>query len=121
MTDVFLYPVPHFTSSYDVMLVDPTVRARTGHRPPDRPPILVPEHICPVHDPGLCRRVQGRGGWYCVPVRPVARSLLSDLRERYGAAEGNKVYLAMRHNRQGPFAPGAKYGDTVEPPTERQD
>lgn len=65
---------------------------------------------CPIHPPGVCRRMQNRNGeCYCVPINPVAKSLLGDLLERYGAVDGNKIYLAMRDAGLGPFKAGNKY------------
>lgn len=104
---VWMYEVPHFANPADVLITDPTVPAATRrrHRPPDRP-----WRICPIHGPGLCRRVTNRDGVpYCRAIAPEAQSLHRDLVKRYGAIEGNKTYLAMRNNRQGPFAEGAKY------------
>jgi hypothetical protein len=39
----------------------------------------------------------------------VARSLHAALLERYGEAEGRKIYGKMQAEQKGPFAPGAKY------------
>jgi hypothetical protein len=115
VTDIFLYPSSAATN--DVILCDPTALcvgvavvtaepgygAWTGIRYGACGP-------CPIHPAGVCRRMQRRNGeCYCVPIAPVAKSLLGDLIGRYGTVEGNKVYLAMQDNRQGPFAPGNKY------------
>jgi hypothetical protein len=107
--DVYLLPVAAFADHDDVLLFDSSVRPRTGGRPPDRPPILVDPHVCPVHEPGKCRRAFNGSVWYCIPIYPEAQTLLASLVDQYGPIEANKTYLAMRNNRQGPFAPGAKY------------
>lgn len=117
MTDIFLYPSA--VAEHDIILRDPTIAAAVS--PPadvgggsgawsgvtTRYGLCGP---CPIHPPGVCRRLQRRDGTcYCVPVAPVAKTLLLDLRLRYGTIEGNKVYLAMQDNAQGPFGPGMKY------------
>lgn len=134
MVDIYLYPVPGAAVGADIWLNDPTTIVVVT--PP--PPAIVPGPYeggppgspfggiapipparygqcgpCPIHPPNLCRRMQRRdGSCYCVPIKPEAKSLLESLHEQYGAVEGNKIYLAMRHNRQGPFGPGNKYDVT---------
>lgn len=115
--DVFLYEVPGVFSRTDVVLRDPTVgAARRGGRPPERPPIKVASSICPNHPPGMCRRVEGRFGWYCLPAKIEARSLWKDVSERYGKVEGTQVYIGLKRLRKGPFGKGRKYDPTRKPP-----
>jgi hypothetical protein len=117
--NVYLRPVPADGAIPATVWLYPPVlefllnRLRLG-RPPRRPYVPTKsQRVCPVHDPGLCRRVFGKDGWYCIANRPIATSLLDSLVAQYGAVEGHKTYLAMRHNQQGPFALGAKYDPTV--------
>jgi hypothetical protein len=115
MTDIYLYGPP--AGAFDIILRDPTVLyiapglgGFAGGGGAGWPPRYGRCGPCPYHPPGVCIRREGRtGACYCVPVKVVARSLLRDLVGRYGVIEGNKTYIAMRANAQGPFAPGAKY------------
>lgn len=40
---------------------------------------------------------------------PVVQKLLDALQDRYGRAEGERVYYSMEAEGKGPFAPGGKY------------
>jgi hypothetical protein len=131
--DIFLYPPGD--APFDIILCDPLnvcqpavivtppLGGGPGHPMWRGPKVERPRYDacgpCPIHPPGVCTRMQRRNGeCYCIPVAPVAMSLLRDLVGRYGVVEGNKVYLAMRDNAQGPFAPGNKYD--VSAPAEPQ-
>lgn len=89
MIDIFLYPsaVP----IVDIILSDP-LRARSMILGRDDKPA----HVHPAIRP---RKLE--------PI--VAKSLMRDLTQRYGAGNGSRIYAAMERERKGPFAPGAKY------------
>ncbi len=97
--DIFLYPAAGFPA--DIILRDPTI-------------------LFVVAQPAA-----GGGGASGLGVRRrklepirreiVAKSLMGDLRDRYGGAHGFEVYRALERERKGPFGPGKKYDPRKRP------